>query len=141
MKCIQPALSLFLAQIIEAQLVQEARVAMQESSGLHASITSKTENGLVKWANLSASLMPMVQATLQKHQPLTFHYMCQITEPKQHVRKGKIVMHCYHGEFDCWKFFPPLIPSVRSPCKHHLHLILVIIEEPIGYLLHVASFI
>jgi hypothetical protein len=80
-KSIQPALSSFSAKIIEAQLVQEARVAMQESSGLHASMTSKTENGLVEWANLGASLMPMAQATLQKHQPLTFQYMCQIAEP------------------------------------------------------------
>ena len=57
MKGIRPALSSFAAQIIEAQLVQEARVAVQESSGLHASVTSKTENGLVEWANLGASLV------------------------------------------------------------------------------------
>ena len=75
--------------------MQEARVAVQESSGLHASVTSKTENGLVEWADLGASLMPTVQATLQTYQPLTFHYMCRIAEPKRRIRKGEIVTRCY----------------------------------------------
>ena len=40
-KHIQPAPSSFAAQIIEAQCVQEDWVAVQESSGLHTSVTSK----------------------------------------------------------------------------------------------------
>ncbi|KAF8221011.1 hypothetical protein L208DRAFT_1382433 [Tricholoma matsutake] len=97
MKSVWPALSLFSAQIVEGWLLQEAHVAMHESSGLHASVMSKTQDGLVEWANLGASLMPTAQAALQMYQPLMFHYMCWIAEPKCHKWKGKITMRSYEN--------------------------------------------
>ena len=63
-RSVRPALSSFAAQIVEVRLLQEARAAVHESSGLHASVMNKPKDGLVKWANLGTSLMPMAQAAL-----------------------------------------------------------------------------
>jgi hypothetical protein len=111
MKSVRPALSSFAAQIVEARLLQEACAAVHESSGLHASVTSKTQDGLVEWADLGASLMPTAQAALQMYQPLTFHYMCRIAEPKCRKRKGEIKMRSYRP--------PDLVSSnIRSACSY-----------------------
>jgi len=90
-----PALSSFAAQIIEEHLLKEARTAVQETSGLHATMTSKTEHGVIKWADLGASLMATTKTSLQTHQPLTFHYMSMIAEPHHRKRKGELVIRNY----------------------------------------------
>jgi hypothetical protein len=104
MRGIRSALSSFAAQIIEVRLLQEAQVAVHETSGLHASVMSKTENGLVKWSDLGASLMTETRTTLQTYQPLTFHYMRAIAEPKPRKRKGEISVRNYRP--------PDLVSSV-----------------------------
>ena len=106
MRGLRSALSSFAAQIIEVRLLQEAQVAVHETSGLHASVTSKTEDGLVKWTDLGAALMTKTQTTLQTYQPLTFHYMRAIAEPKPRKRKGEIAVRNYRP--------PALVCSVGS---------------------------
>jgi hypothetical protein len=78
---VHSALSAFAAQIIEDQL----EIAVQETSGQHASVTSETKNGSLQWADIGATLIPAVKTALQTHQPLAFHYMCKITELKPFV--------------------------------------------------------
>jgi uncharacterized protein YaaW (UPF0174 family) len=75
MRNVQSSLLSFAAQVAKVQLVKEAWVAIQETSELHASVTSKTENRQVKWADIGTSLMATTQSTLQTHQPLTFDYL------------------------------------------------------------------
>ena len=95
-KNVQSALSSFAAQVVEVQLVQEAGAAIHETSGLHASVTSKTDNGQVKWADIGASLMMTTQSTLQVYQLLTFHYMCRIAKPKPRKQNGEVAVRDYH---------------------------------------------
>lgn len=91
MRNVQSSLLSFAAQVAKVQLVKEAWVAIQETSELHASVTSKTENRQVKWADIGTSLMATTQSTLQTHQPLTFDYLGWIAEPKSHTRTGEVV--------------------------------------------------
>jgi hypothetical protein len=91
-KPVRATLSSFAAQIVEARLIQEARIAVEESSGMHASIVSEDFDSGVKWADIGASLIPTVQANLQQHQPLAFHYMRRIAEPKPQTRHGVVAV-------------------------------------------------
>lgn len=88
-KPVRSALSSFAAQVVKTRLVDEARVAIRPSSGLHASVNSKTEVGKVVWADLGTALIPNVQAILKRHQPLTYHYMLSIATPKLRRRGGE----------------------------------------------------
>ena len=81
-KPVWAALSFFAAQIVEACLIQEACIAFEDSRGMHASIVSEDFDSGVEWVDIGASLIPTVQANLQRHQPLAFHYMRRIAEPK-----------------------------------------------------------
>ena len=81
-KPIQAAISSFAAQIVEVHLIQEACVVIEESSGIHASVVTKDFDSGMEWADIGASFIPTVQANLQQHQPLAFHYLCCIAEPK-----------------------------------------------------------
>src|SRR5882762_7522120 len=91
-KPVRAALSSFAAQIVEVRLIQEARIAVEESSGMHASIVSEDFDSGVEWADIGASLIPTVQANLQQHQPLAFHYMRRIAEPKPQRRNGVVAV-------------------------------------------------
>jgi hypothetical protein len=104
MRGICSALSLFTVQITEVRLLQEAQVAVHETSGLYASMMSKMENGLVKWADLGVSLMTETRTTLQTYQPLTFHYMHAFAEPKPQKRTGEMAICNYRP--------PDLVSSV-----------------------------
>jgi hypothetical protein len=92
---VRAAMLSFTAQIIEAKLVDEAQRAIQETSGLHASVADETDNGSVQWANSGATLIPTVKIAFQTHQPLAFHYMHKITEPKPRTKNGVIAVHTY----------------------------------------------
>jgi hypothetical protein len=91
-KSVRAAMSSFAAQIVEARLIQEARVVVEESSGMHASVVSEDFDSGVEWADIGASLIPTVQANLQQHQPLAFHYLCRIAEPKPQRRHGFVAV-------------------------------------------------
>ena len=93
---VRSALSSFAAQIIGNQLAEEAEAVMQDTSGQHASITSKTEDRLLQWVDIGATLTPTVKIALQTHQPLAFHYMCKIAELKPRWRNGIRVVRTYH---------------------------------------------
>jgi hypothetical protein len=92
---VRAALSSFAAQIIEAELLQEAQVAVQDTSGLHAPVNSDADDDSVEWADIGATLIPTVKITLKTHQPLMFHYMLKIAEPKPQKRKGVITIRTY----------------------------------------------
>jgi hypothetical protein len=68
--CIGPvrsALSSFAAQIIEHRLLEEAQIAVQETSGQHAYISSDNDNGSTQWADIGGTLIPTVKNALQTH--------------------------------------------------------------------------
>ena len=92
---VRAALSSFATQIIEAQLVREAQTAVHENSGLHASISGGDEDGTLQWANIGTTLIPTVKAAHQTHQPLAYHYMCKIAEPRPRKRNGVVVTQTY----------------------------------------------
>lgn len=89
------AMSLFVAQIVEAQLIDEAQTAIHEMSGLHASVAGETNDGSVQWVDIGATLIPTVKTALETHQPLAFHYMQKIAEPKPHTKNGTIAVRTY----------------------------------------------
>jgi hypothetical protein len=93
---VHAALSLFAMQIIEAQLVWKAQTAVHKNSGLHASISGDDEDGSLQWANIDATLILTVKAAHQTHQPLAYHYICKIAEPRPHKRNGVVVTRTYH---------------------------------------------
>ena len=92
---VRSALSSFAAQIVEDQLLQEAETAVQDTSGQHASVTSKNEDASLRWTNIGATLIPTVKIALQTHQPLAFHYMCKIAEPAPPWRNGIRIVRTY----------------------------------------------
>lgn len=92
---VRSALSSFAAQIIGNQLVEEAEAAVQDTSGQHASVTSKAKDASLQWADIGATLIPTVKIALQTHQPLAFYYMCKIAEPKPRWRNGIRVVRTY----------------------------------------------
>jgi hypothetical protein len=75
------AISSFAAQIVEAQLIQEAQAGIDKDNGMHASIKTRND-GRVEWASIGASLIPTIQANLSQHMSLAFQYMLQITSPR-----------------------------------------------------------
>lgn len=92
---VRPALTSFAAQIVEGQLIQEAQRAVKRSSGLHASIGRKSSTSTVQWSDLGASLMQNVKSVLTTLQPLTYHYLLRVAEPKLATRHGVVAVQQY----------------------------------------------
>jgi len=76
--------------------VEEAEAAVQDTSGQHASITSKTEDRLLQWVDIGAMLILTVKIALQTYQLLAFYSMCKIVEPKPRWQNGICVVQTYH---------------------------------------------
>ncbi|KAG1745489.1 uncharacterized protein EDB91DRAFT_1050099, partial [Suillus paluster] len=72
------ALTSFAAQILTDELVREAESAMKPTSGLHSMLPSKSNPKEKEWADIGATTMEKVSAIIQKHQPLTWHYLTTI---------------------------------------------------------------
>lgn len=81
-KPVWPALTSFAAQIVEHQLVHEAKNSAHKASGLHASVKGKEDAGRVKWTDLGMALIPNVGSVFENNQPLTLHYMRRIATPR-----------------------------------------------------------
>ena len=102
---VRAAMSSFASQIVEAQLMDEAQTAIQETSGLHASVAGETDDASVQWAGIGATLIPTVKTAFQTHQPLAFHYMRKIAHAETSPEK--------------WCYCCPYLPSTRT-CKSDL---------------------
>jgi hypothetical protein len=77
---IKPAragLSAFAAQIVEKELVREAREVVKPTSGLHAT-SKKRGSQRIEWADIGASTVNRVAEIYKAIQPLTWHLMNKI---------------------------------------------------------------
>ena len=90
-KPVRPCLTSFAVQIVEQQLLREARLATRPSSGLHAVVSRKSSNiKKTEWADIGATTVPDIARILQKFQPLTWHYFTNIANRKSRVRNGVV---------------------------------------------------
>jgi hypothetical protein len=70
-------------------------VAVRPSSGLHASATAKSADKSLSWDDIGLTTVADVTEVLKKHQPLTWHYLIQLTTPKAQKRNGRVVARKY----------------------------------------------
>ncbi|PPQ76949.1 hypothetical protein CVT26_007946 [Gymnopilus dilepis] len=82
------ALTSFAAQIVEKELVREAKSAVKPSSGLHATLKRRGSQR-VEWTDISTDTVSRVQGVIKHHQPLLWHYTNKIAEGE--VRKSGAV--------------------------------------------------
>jgi hypothetical protein len=79
---IKPAragLTAFAAQVVERELVREAREVVKPSSGLHATSESKKRaSQRIEWADIGASTVSRVAEIYKDIQSLTWHLMNKI---------------------------------------------------------------
>ena len=77
---IKPAragLSAFAAQIVESELVREAREVVKPKSGLHAT-SKKRGSQRIEWVDIGASTVSQVAGIYKDVQSLTWHFMNKI---------------------------------------------------------------
>ncbi|PPR02512.1 LOW QUALITY PROTEIN: hypothetical protein CVT26_011996 [Gymnopilus dilepis] len=79
------ALTSFAAQIVEKELVREAKNAVKPSSGLHATLKRRGSQR-VEWIDFSTDTVSRVQDVIKHYQPLLWHYTNKIAEGE--VRKS-----------------------------------------------------
>ena len=87
---IKPAragLSAFAAQIVEKELVREAREVVKPTSGLHAT-SKKTGSQRIKWVDIGASTVSRVAEIYQDIQSLTWHLMNKIAGKGDDFEEG-----------------------------------------------------
>ena len=90
-----PAITSFAVQLVGKKLTQECTVAVRPSSGLHASATAKSADKSLSWDDIGLTTVADLTGVLKKHQPLTWHYLIQLTTPKARKRNGRVVARKY----------------------------------------------
>ncbi|KAG9217635.1 hypothetical protein CCMSSC00406_0003676 [Pleurotus cornucopiae] len=91
----RPAMSSFAAQIVQDQLISEARQAVKPSTGLYAPLRRDSRTKNLHWNDLSTSLTATAIAEFKKYQPLTFHYMVCIAQGTPRKRSGVVAVRCH----------------------------------------------
>jgi len=93
-----PAITSFAVQLVQKKLTQERMVAVRLSNGLYASTSAKSVEKGVSWDDIGLTTVADVTEVLKKHQPLTWHYLIELTAPKARKRRGQVIV---------WKYRPP----------------------------------
>ena len=57
-------------------------VTVRPSNGLYASASAKSVEKGVSWDDIGLTTVADVTEVLKKHQPLTWHYLMELTTPK-----------------------------------------------------------
>src|SRR6202051_3335045 len=64
-KAVWPCLTSFAVQVVRKEMIHEAEHAVQPSSGLHASVNSKTASQKTEWVDIRATTVPFVTDILK----------------------------------------------------------------------------
>jgi hypothetical protein len=87
---IKPAragLTAFAAQIVEKELVREAREVVKSTSGLHAT-SKKRGSQRIEWADIGSSTVSRVAEIYKDIQSLTWHLMNRIAGKDDEIEEG-----------------------------------------------------
>jgi hypothetical protein len=87
-KAVRPCLTLFEVQVVRREMIREAEHAVQPSSGLHASVTSKTASRKTEWVDIGATTVPFVTDILKKQQPVTWNIFTSIALRRPRIQNG-----------------------------------------------------
>ncbi|KAF8958799.1 hypothetical protein BDZ97DRAFT_1940816 [Flammula alnicola] len=78
-KPVRPALTSFVAQIVQDKLVSEAEDAIKVSSGLHLSLSDhKTAAKKLEWTDIGSATVEHAQQIIQNHQQLTWNLFMKL---------------------------------------------------------------
>jgi hypothetical protein len=91
----RPAITSFAVQLVQKKLTQERMVAVRPSNGLYASTSAKSPEKGVSWDDIGLTTVADVTEVLKKHQPLTWHYLMELTTPKARKRRGQVIARKY----------------------------------------------
>jgi hypothetical protein len=113
---VRSVLTAFSAQIVKKKLIQDIRIAVQKSGGLHAPISRKKESADpshpdsgVGFAELGGALMANIRHIIEQTQGLFYQYMVALASPDIASRQGVVSLRRNRPpELVCCLFSPLL---------------------------------